>query len=48
MSSFTDYQQLYKLTILNDENKQHKASNVFQKFFFLINNANIQYFRDPI
>ena len=31
MSSFTDYQQLYKITILNDENKQEKASNVFQK-----------------
>jgi hypothetical protein len=33
MSSFTDYQKLYILTILNDENKQHKASNVLQKIF---------------
>jgi hypothetical protein len=33
MSSFTDCQQLYKLTILNDENKQHKASNIFQNIF---------------
>ena len=31
--NFELYQQLYKLTILNDENKQHKASNVFQKIF---------------
>ena len=36
MWSLTDYQQLYILTILHDENRQHKASNVFQKIFELI------------
>ena len=47
MSSFTDYQKLYILTILNDENKQQKSIKCFPKNI-LINNANIQYFRDPI